>query len=150
MSRPRSFCEVKLTKLEFMKCCSGHVSPFYHPCMCNLTFLQAAIFPLGISLPFSLAMRIKVAMAFSVFPVSLSKRGLSGNHCAGKKVNMKVWPLLVFIFEGCILKKILTKQKQRNIAIGIVDRPSSHLQPRVGIIHSASRTSNTAPIAQNA
>lgn len=150
MSRPRSFCEVKLTKLEFMKCCSGNVSPFYHPCMCNLTFLQAAIFPLGISLPFSLAMRIKVAMAFSVFPVSLSKRGLSGNHCAGKKVNMKVWPLLVFIFEGCILKKILTKQKQRNIAIGIVDRPSSHLQPRVGIIHSASRTSNTAPIAQNA
>lgn len=41
-------------------------------------------------------------------------------------------------------------QQQRNIAIGRVDRPSSHLQPRLGMIHSANRTSNTVPVDQYA
>lgn len=32
----------------------------------------------------------------------------------------------------------------------MVEKPSSHLHPSVGIIHKASSTSNTAPIAQKA
>lgn len=37
-----------------------------------------------------------------------------------------------------------------NITTGMVDRPSSHLQPSSGMIHRASRTSKTVPMDQNA
>ena len=39
--------------------------------------------------PFSLAIRAKVAMAFSVFPVSIWKRALSGSHCVTQKVQLR-------------------------------------------------------------
>ncbi len=101
-------------------------------------------------LPFSLAIRAKVAMAFSVFPVRMSKRGLSGSHCVTQSSFQSLTPACFQILEIVIAAEILTKQKQTNITNGTVDRPSSHLQPRVGITHNASRTSNTVPTAQNA
>lgn len=56
-----------------------------HMCMCELTCLKAIILPWGSSLPFSLAMCCRVAMAFSVRPVTRSKRRLSGIHCVTQK-----------------------------------------------------------------
>ncbi|TNN73754.1 hypothetical protein EYF80_015962 [Liparis tanakae] len=37
--------------------------------------------------------------------------------------------------------------KQIAIAIGMVEKPSSHLQPRVGMVANAKRTANTEPTA---
>lgn len=58
--------------------------------------------------------------------------------------------MYINIYFSLLIINTLTKQKHTKMPIGIVDRPSSHLQPRVGIIHRAKRTSNTAPMAQKA
>lgn len=44
---------------------------------------------------------------------------------------------------------ILTKHRMAKINRGMVERPSSQRQPRVGITRIAKRTSNTVPSAQN-
>lgn len=46
-------------------------------------------------------------------------------------------------------RDILTKHKMAKMKRGMVDRPSSQRQPRVGITRMAKRTSNTVPRAQN-
>lgn len=89
-------------------------------------------------------------MAFSRLPDSTSKRGLSGNHFATQKTELSDFQLFFYFGGPLPIAAILTKQKQTKIANGTVDKPSSHLQPRSGITIKARRTSNTAPIAQNA
>lgn len=124
----------------------GLVHPVY---LCNLTCWELTNLPWGKVLPFALATCLKVAMALPLFPANVSKRGLSGSHFVQqKKVQARVYCQLYSVV--CIYNDILTKQKQINSAIGKVERPSSHLQPRVGITHIASRTSKTAPTDQNA
>lgn len=44
---------------------------------------------------------------------------------------------------------ILTKERIAKMKSGMVERPSSQRQPRVGITRMASSTSNTVPSAQN-
>lgn len=46
-------------------------------------------------------------------------------------------------------KIILTKHRMAKMKSGMVERPSSQRQPRVGITRMAKRTSNTVPSAQN-
>lgn len=46
-------------------------------------------------------------------------------------------------------KIILTKHRTAKMKSGMVERPRSHRQPRVGITKIARRTSNTVPTAQN-
>lgn len=48
-----------------------------------------------------------------------------------------------------MLSWILTKEKKAKMKRGMVERPSSQRQPRVGITRIAKRTSNTVPSAQN-
>ena len=99
--------------------------------------------------PFSLAMRAKVAMAFSGFPVSTLKRALSGSHWVTQKYQLRAESSTSVGFVS-LITSILTKQKITKIAVGMVDKPSSHLQPRCGITKNPRRTSNKEPIAQNA
>lgn len=89
---PRWLCEMKMTKILFV---TWTCTFFLNKHIFHLTCLQTAIFPGGMALPFSLAMRVKVAMAFSLFPISTSKRGLSGSHSATQNVQMRVWFWLV-------------------------------------------------------
>lgn len=115
-----------------------------------LTCLAAISFPSGIGAPFSVAMRFKVARAFSWFPVSTSYRALSGSHCRKKRKNKTcqlIKPSFV-MFKYCF-NTILTKHRKAKMKRGMVERPSSHRQPKVGITKIAKRTSNTVPSAQN-
>ena len=43
---------------------------------------------------------------------------------------------------------VFTGQTQAKMKTGIVDKANSHLQPRVGMIMSANKTSKQAPKAQ--
>lgn len=56
-------------------------------------------------------------------------------------------PVLFWAHRSII--NVPTLLKIRKIAIGTADSPSSHLQPRVGIISSANRISNMEPKPQN-
>lgn len=115
------------------------------------TCLAAISFPRGIGTPFSVAMRFSVARAFSWFPVSTSYRALSGSHWQQPKHIVTARALIHNIVfqknEGW--RDILTKHKMAKMKRGMVDRPSSQRQPRVGITRMAKRTSNTVPRAQN-
>jgi len=76
--------------------------------------------PVIIGFPFSLATRCSTAKASSVFPLAARYRALSGSH----------------------------EQTKTKAIAGSVDKPSNHLQPRVGITVRARRTSKHAPNAQ--
>lgn len=83
---PRSFCENKSHKQMFVLVHINNLWGHLHHLISeetfifNVTCLYSMSFPWGNSFPFSRAMRVKVAIAFSLLPDSASKRGLSGNH----------------------------------------------------------------------
>lgn len=98
-------------------------------------------------------MRFSVARAFSWFPVSTSYRALSGSHCSQPQktqacsYNTGISPAYTSeIYSTC---NILTKHRKAKMKRGMVERPSSQRQPRLGITRIANRTSNTVPRAQN-
>jgi hypothetical protein len=53
-----------------------------------------------------------------------------------------------FLIRNLKILKELTGQTQANRKTGIVDNASNHLQPSVGIMSKAKRTSKQAPKAQ--
>jgi len=54
----------------------------------------------------------------------------------------------VFLKLILIQTTIFTGQTQAKMKTGIVDKANSHLQPKVGMIMSANKTSKQAPRAQ--
>lgn len=92
-------------------------------------------------LPFCWAMDLRVSTALAQRPDSMSKRGLSGSHCGTPRGLAQ----RRFYLGDVDQSDVRTLMEIRNIPIGTTDSPSSHLQPRVGIMISANTISNMAP-----
>lgn len=79
------------------------------------------------------------------------ERSLAATGSSQNTVSQLARLCIIFFFfkekEGW--RDILTKHKMAKMKRGMVDRPSSQRQPRVGITRMAKRTSNTVPRAQN-